>query len=105
MDLTINKSDNGKEIVLVLEGQLNTATAPELAKTVDDVKDIFDSMVLDCEKLDYLSSAGLRVVLTTDEAMRDKGGLTLKNVGNFVYEILDDVGFTDFLKIERVAEK
>ena len=99
--MEINKILEGNELTITLVGRLDTNTAPQLEPVIKNELDGVKQLVFDMEKLDYISSAGLRVFIATDEAVRDKGGMILKNVNQFVYEILDDVGFTDFMKIEK----
>ena len=89
-----------EKLVCALEGRLDTTTAPqleaELKGALDDVKDL----VLDFEKLEYISSAGLRVLLATQKVMNQQGTMVLKNVSDVINEIFEVTGFTDILTIE-----
>ena len=97
--MTITKKQNGKELVFALEGRLDTTTAPELEAALKTSLDGADSLVLDFAKLDYISSAGLRVLLTAHKAMSAKGGMKVTHVNEIVSEVLDVTGFTDILTI------
>ncbi|MBQ4177551.1 MAG: STAS domain-containing protein [Lachnospiraceae bacterium] len=98
--MTINKMQEGNTLLIALEGRLDTMTSPELEKELKAAMDSVDSLVLDFGKLDYISSAGLRVLLSAHKQMNSKGGLTVKNVNEVVQEIFDVTGFADILNIE-----
>ena len=85
---------------LALEGRLDTLTAPELEAEISAMLPTVQSLTLDMEKLDYISSAGLRVILKTQKALEKKAGLKLTHVSNEVKEVFDITGFSDFLTIE-----
>ena len=85
---------------LALEGRLDTLTAPELEAEISAMFPTVQTLTLDMEKLDYISSAGLRVILKTQKALEKKAGLKLTHVSNEVKEVLDITGFSDFLTIE-----
>ena len=85
---------------LALEGRLDTLTAPELEAEISAMFPIVQTLTLDMEKLDYISSAGLRVILKTQKALAQKAGLKLINVSDNVREVFDITGFSDFLTIE-----
>lgn len=74
--------------------------APQLEKQLDETIENAASIVLDLEKLEYISSAGLRVLLKAQKAMKNEKSLKLKNVGNAAMEVLEITGFADFLDIE-----
>lgn len=74
--------------------------APQLEKQLDETIENAASIVLDLEKLEYISSAGLRVLLKAQKAMKNEKSLKLKNVGDAVMEVLEITGFADFLDIE-----
>ena len=98
--MTINSKMNGTTLEIALEGRLDTMTAPELeAELAGTMKDA-DSLILDFEKLEYISSAGLRVLLSAHKAMSTKGGMKVINVNEIVHEVLDVTGFSDILTIE-----
>ena len=85
---------------LALEGRLDTLTAPELEAEISAMFPTVQTLTLDMEKLDYISSAGLRVILKTQKALKKKSGLKLIHVSDEVKEVFDITGFSDFLTIE-----
>ena len=98
--LNIKKTiDEGKASYL-LEGRLDTVTAPELEKELKASLDGINELTLDFEKLDYISSAGLRVLLSTQKVMTKQGGLKIVHVNETIMEIFEVTGFTDILTIE-----
>lgn len=99
MSLKIEKK-NTEAVALALIGRLDTVTAPELEAEIVAILPTADSLVLDMEKLDYISSAGLRVILKTHKALSPKAGLKLINVSDNVKEVFEITGFSDFLTIE-----
>ncbi len=98
--MNINKSLNEKELMVALEGRLDTATAPQLEEELKASFDDVESIVMDFEKLAYISSAGLRVLLSAQKIMTKKGGLVIKNVNETIMEIFEVTGFVDILTIE-----
>ena len=98
--MNITKNVNGTTLEIALEGRLDTMTAPELEAELN--KDLGDaeSLVLDFSKLDYISSAGLRVLLSAHKAMITKGGMKVTHVNEIVQEVFEVTGFTDVLTIE-----
>ena len=98
--MTINKTQDGKNLTIALEGRLDTMTAPQLEAELNGVLGSADSLTLDFSKLDYISSAGLRVLLSAHKVMSAKDGLTVTNVNDIVQEVLDVTGFSDILNIE-----
>ena len=98
--LNIQKTiENGKAIV-GLEGRLDTITAPELEGVIKEILPNLTDLTLDLSKLEYISSAGLRVLLSAQKAMNQQGGMTVKNVGETIMEIFEVTGFSDILTIE-----
>lgn len=97
--MTINKTQNGQELILAIEGRLDTMTSPELDAVIAEIEGI-DSLVLDIEKLEYISSAGLRVILAAQKKMNKQGSMVVKNVCETVMEVFDMTGFVDILTIE-----
>ena len=97
MSLKIEKK-NAETLALV--GRLDTVTAPELESEISAILPTVESLVLDMEKLEYISSAGVRVILKTQKALTQKAGLKLINVSVDVREVFDITGFADFLTIE-----
>ena len=98
--MTIEKKIIGSEMLLSLTGRLDTMTAPDLEQTVcEDMGDI-EKLVIDCEKLEYISSAGLRVLLKAHKKMSALGGMTLLHVNEENMEVFAVTGFDSILHIE-----
>ena len=97
--MTITKKQNGTNLEIALEGRLDTMTAPRLEAELGSLSDA-ESLVLDCSKLDYISSAGLRVLLSAHRIMSCKGGMKVTHVNEIVREVLEVTGFTDILTVE-----
>ncbi len=98
--MTINKTQNGTELTIALEGRLDTMTSPDLEAELSRVLEGADSLIFDFAKLDYISSAGLRVLLSTHKKMAGKDGMKVINVNEVVREVFDVTGFADILTIE-----
>lgn len=98
--MTITKSKNENELTLCIEGRLDTSTAPELEKELSTSLEGITDLILDCGKLEYISSAGLRVILAAQKTMNTKGTMTLTGVSEFVREVFDITGFSDILTIK-----
>jgi anti-sigma B factor antagonist len=98
--LNIEKQSNGKELSFVLEGRLDTTTAPQLEGEVKESLDGVESLIMDMTKLEYISSAGLRVLLSAQKIMNKQGSMVVKNVSEEVNEIFEVTGFSDILTIE-----
>ncbi len=98
--MTITKNQEGKALVIALEGRLDTMTAPELEAELKNVMDGIDSLTMDFSKLEYISSAGLRVLLSAHKAMASKGGMKLTHINEIVQEVFEVTGFSDILNIE-----
>ncbi len=98
--MTINKKINGDVLEVALEGRLDTMTAPELEAELKNDLGNAKELIFDFKKLEYISSAGLRVLLTAHKAMAAKGGMKIKNVSELVQEVFDVTGFADILTIE-----
>ena len=98
--MNINKNQNGTALEIALEGRLDTMTAPELEAELNNSLQNADSLVLDFAKLEYISSAGLRVLLSAHKAMSNKGGMKVTNVNEIVREVFEVTGFADILTIE-----
>ncbi|MBQ9930793.1 MAG: STAS domain-containing protein [Firmicutes bacterium] len=97
--MKIEKQLNGAELVLTLEGRLDTTTAPELETEIKDLSGV-ESLTLDMKSLDYLSSAGLRVLLAAQKTMNKQGKMVLRNVNETIMEVFEITGFVDILTIE-----
>ncbi len=98
--MTINKTMDGKTLNVALEGRLDTVTAPELEASLREDLEKADSLVLDFDKLEYISSAGLRVLLSAHKSMAGKGGMKVTHVNEIVNEVFEVTGFSDILTIE-----
>ena len=97
---TINKSiENGKGVLKPV-GRLDTLTAPEMEKVVKETVELVSELVIDLCSLEYVSSAGLRVLLAAQKAMNSKGKMIVKNANETVAEIFEVTGFVDILDIE-----
>jgi len=97
--LTINKTVESGKAVLAPEGRLDTVTAPELEKEVKAILPDITELTLDLKKLEYISSAGLRVLLSAQKAIGGKGTMTVVNVNETIAEIFEVTGFSDILTI------
>lgn len=98
--MTITKTQNGTELTVALEGRLDTTTAPELENTLKGSLDGVETLTLDFSKLDYISSAGLRVLLSAQKQMNKQGSMVVRNVNEIVQEVFEVTGFADILTIE-----
>ena len=98
--MTITKEMNGTNLTIALEGRLDTMTAPELEAEMNQSLGNADSLTLDFSKLEYISSAGLRVLLSAHKIMSANGGMTVTNVNEIVREVFEVTGFADILTIE-----
>ena len=98
--LNIEKQKDGSSFTIALEGRLDTTTAPELEAVVKDELSGINSLVVDMAKLEYISSAGLRVLLSAQKIMNAQGSMVIKNASEDIMEIFDVTGFTDILNIE-----
>ena len=98
--MTIEKYRQGAELTVVLEGRLDTVSAPDLDAVVKNELLGVDTFILDLKKLQYTSSAGLRVILIAQKTMNKQGKLILKNVSESVMEVFEMTGLSDLLTIE-----
>ena len=98
--MTIEKKVNGTALEIALEGRLDTMTAPELEKELNGSLGSADSLVLDFGKLEYISSAGLRVLLAAHKSLSRKGGMRVIHINEVVQEVFEVTGFSDILTIE-----
>lgn len=97
--MNINKTQSGNAMTVAIEGRLDTTTAPELEKELKALDGVTD-LTLDFSKLDYISSAGLRVLLSAHKAMQSRGGMKVTHVNELVAEVFEVTGFSDILNIE-----
>ena len=98
--MTIEKTLNGTELTVAVNGRLDTTTAPQLEAEFKQSTDGVEKLVLDFAGLEYLSSAGLRVLLATQKIMNKQGKMVIKNVNETISEIFEVTGFVDILTIE-----
>ena len=99
--MTINKNLEGSKQTLSLEGRLDTVTAPaleaELKQSLNDVAEL----AFDFSKLEYISSAGLRVLLAAQKTMNKQGSMVIRHVNESIMEVFEVTGFIDILSIEE----
>ena len=98
--MTIHKQTDGKTLTVALEGRLDTLTSPELEKELRQAVDDIDELIIDYEKLEYISSAGLRVMLYADQAMSGKKGMKIIHTPAIILEIFQVTGLAEVLTIE-----
>ena len=98
--MTIEIKRNTDEIVFEIMGRLDTTTAPTLDKTINENLANVKSLILDLKGLEYISSAGLRVLLGAQKKMSQIGSMKIKNVCELVMEVFEMTGFADILNIE-----
>ena len=99
--MTIEKKINGEALTLIVSGRLDTQTAPELEKELDSVLADIKELTFDFANLEYVSSAGLRVILKAQKAMNAQGSMKLTGVNDSIMEVFDITGFLDILTIEE----
>lgn len=98
--MTINKNLEGSKLTVALEGRLDTSTAPELEAALETALEGVTELVFDFVGLEYISSAGLRVLLATQKRMNAQGTMVIKGVNETIAEVFDITGFADILTIE-----
>lgn len=98
--MTIEKKINGESLTLIVSGRLDTQTAPELEKELDSILSGLKELTFDMTNLEYVSSAGLRVILKAQKAMNAQGSMKLTGVNDSIMEVFDITGFLDILTIE-----
>ena len=99
MDIIKNLDDETLTVKLV--GRLDTTTAPSLEGEISKELESTKTLIFDFEKLDYVSSAGLRVLLACQKTMNTKGTMTIKHVKDEIYDVFEMTGFLDILHVER----
>ena len=98
--LNITKKQEGTALTVALEGRLDTNTAPDFQAEVEPMLGGIDELTLDCEGLDYISSAGLRVLLTFEQELEEQGKtLQLCHVNDIIRDVFDVTGFLEILTI------
>jgi len=98
--MTIEKMRNNNELTVSLEGRLDTVTAPSLEEELKANLDGVQELVLDFQALEYISSAGLRVLLMAQKTMNKQGSMVIRNVNETIAEVFEITGFADMLTIE-----
>lgn len=93
------KLDDGT-LTVALEGRLDTVTAPELEQELNNSLNGVKELIIDCTKLEYISSAGLRVLMTAYKALRGKGTMKVTNINEIVREVFEVTGIIDILNVE-----
>lgn len=97
--MTINEKREDGKLTLELEGRLDTLTAPELERVIDTILEEVTELVMDFRELNYISSAGLRVILAAEKKMRIQGKMTICNVEPHIMEVFTMTGFSDIITI------
>lgn len=98
--MNIKKKTNESEMIMYISGRMDTSTAPQFEVEIKSSLDGISKLVLDFENLEYVSSAGLRVILAAQKIMNKQGEMIIKNVSEVVYEVFEITGFVDILTIE-----
>ena len=98
--MNINQEKEGTTLTITLDGRLDTMTAPKLEEVLCTSTDDVEKLILDLEKLEYISSAGLRVILSAQKRMNKQGRMTVRKVKPEIMEIFEVTGFLDILNIE-----
>ena len=98
--MTIEKTSEGTELTLALTGRLDTTTAPQLETELKRSIAGMESLILDFAGLEYLSSAGLRVLLAAQKVMNKQGKMVIRHVNETISEVFEITGFSDILTIE-----
>ena len=98
--MNITKKQDGKKVTVALSGRLDTMTAPELDGFLKDIFADANELVFDFKDLEYISSAGLRVLLSAQKVMNKQGKMTVTNVSEAIMEIFEVTGFSDILNVE-----
>ena len=98
--MTIDMNKNGQSTCVALTGRLDTTTAPELEAALKDAMDGCNDLAFDFTNLEYVSSAGLRVLLATQKVMNKQGNMVIRNVSSSIMEVFEITGFVDILTIE-----
>ncbi|WP_022773347.1 STAS domain-containing protein [Butyrivibrio sp. AE2015] len=98
--MTINKIANGSQLTVALDGRLDTTTAPQLDDELKTALNGITKLDFDLANLEYISSAGLRVLLSAQKVMNKQGEMIVKNANEEIKEIFEVTGFVDILTIE-----
>lgn len=98
MKITMNRKDN--ELIVALEGRLDSLSALDLDKKLDSELDGIEKLIFDFEKLEYISSAGLRILLSVYSTMESRGKMIVRNINRNVKSVFEITGFLAFINIE-----
>ena len=98
--MTINKTLNAGDLTLTLAGRLDTTTAPQLEAELKTSLNDVSSLTMDFDQLEYISSAGLRVLLSAQKVMNKQGKMVIRHVNETILEVFEVTGFSDILTIE-----
>ena len=98
--MTIEKKQDGSKLYVMVEGRLETSTAPQLEAELKGTLDGVTDLTIDFEKLQYISSAGLRVLLMVQKLMNKQGSMVIKNANDDIMEVFDLTGFSNVLNVE-----
>ena len=98
--MKIEKQLNKSELIIKLSGELNSTTAPDFEKVIKNDLNSVESLIIDCQDLAYMSSAGLRVLLVAQKIMNQQGTMVLRHVNESIKDIFDITGFLNILTIE-----
>jgi anti-sigma B factor antagonist len=99
--MTINKTQDGSRLEIAIEGRLDTMTAPSLEEEIKNSLEGIKELIFDFKDLAYVSSAGLRVLLSAQKTMNKQGTMTIRNANEEVMEIFEVTGFVDILTFEE----
>lgn len=99
--MKITKENSGSILTVFLEGRLDTTTAPELEESLKGELDGINTLYFDFSKLEYISSAGLRILLSTQKTMNKQGKMIVKNTNETIDDIFEVTGFADILTVEK----
>lgn len=100
-NMTITKTLDGSELTICLEGRLDTSTSPSLEAELSGSLDNVDSLVMDFSKLEYISSAGLRLLLSAQKIMNKQGTMVIRHANETILDVFEVTGFIDILTIEE----
>ncbi|MBR5756881.1 MAG: STAS domain-containing protein [Firmicutes bacterium] len=98
--MNINKTQDGSELTFALQGRLDTTTAPQLEQEINASIADATKLVFDFKELEYISSAGLRLLLSAQKTMNKQGEMVIRNVNETIQEVFEVTGFADILTVE-----
>ena len=98
--MEMKQTKEGKNLLIALEGRLDTLTAPELEKELNSALEGIEKLTLDFADLEYISSAGLRVLLSAQKTINNQGEMVIRNANETVREVFEVTGFDEILTVE-----